>query len=71
MEAIESEVRRMENQVAEIKASLSSPETLASPREESLKVRHHVMIVSEIAEVCSLGVGACPRCRPRKVSLLF
>ncbi|KAG7234116.1 hypothetical protein INR49_005780 [Caranx melampygus] len=37
VEAIESEVRRMENDVAEIKTLLSSPETFPSPREESLK----------------------------------
>lgn len=39
VEAIESEVRRMENDVAEIKTLLSSPEAFPSPREESLKVR--------------------------------
>ncbi|GLD71901.1 nesprin-2, partial [Lates japonicus] len=37
VEAIESEVRRMENDVAEIKTLLSSPEAFPSPREESLK----------------------------------
>lgn len=39
MEAIESEVKRMESDVAEIKSLLASPETFPSPREDSLKVR--------------------------------
>ena len=38
VQAIESEVRSMERNVSEIKALLSSPETLPSPREDSLKV---------------------------------
>lgn len=46
MEAIESEVRRMESDVTEIRTLLSSPETLPSPREESLKVRRKNKVVS-------------------------
>lgn len=46
MEAIESEVRRMESDVAEIRTLLSSPETLPSPREEGLKVRRKSEVVS-------------------------
>ncbi|CAL8302957.1 unnamed protein product [Boreogadus saida] len=38
VEAIETEVRSMERNVSEIRALLSSPETLPSPREDSLKV---------------------------------
>ncbi|XP_010767930.1 nesprin-2-like, partial [Notothenia coriiceps] len=37
VEAVETEVRCMENDVAEIKILLSSPETLPSPKEESFK----------------------------------
>ena len=47
MEAIESEVRLIENDVAEIKILLSCPETFPSPREESLKVgQGHVSFIS-------------------------
>ena len=38
MEAIETEVKMMEKDVTEIRTLLSSPDTLPSPREESLKV---------------------------------
>lgn len=36
----------MESDVAEIRTLLSSPETLPSPREESLKVRRKNKVVS-------------------------
>lgn len=38
-EAIEREVRQMENEVADIKMLLTSPETFPSPRESRLKVK--------------------------------
>lgn len=38
VEAIESEVRRMQSELDEIKSLLLSPETLPKPKEEKLKV---------------------------------
>lgn len=38
MEAIESEVKRMQSELDEIKSLLLSPETLTKPKEEKLKV---------------------------------
>lgn len=57
MEAIESEVRRMENDVAEIKTLLSSPEAFPSPREESLKVRTRSQIRSDC--LCEKTLESC------------
>lgn len=56
MEAIESEVKKMEDDVAEIKTILSSPESFPSPREESLKVRcGDVMKETSFSSVVFIG----------------
>lgn len=58
VEAIESEVRRMENDVTQIKTLLSSPETFPSPREESLKV------VEERIQSMRTTIAEIQRCKP-------
>ncbi|KAM3595037.1 uncharacterized protein V6R79_017444 [Siganus canaliculatus] len=61
VEAIESEVRRMENDVVEIKALLSSPETFPSPREKSLKdIEQRIQSMRRtVAEIQRCKPGLC------------
>ncbi|XP_023277933.1 uncharacterized protein LOC111666721 isoform X1 [Seriola lalandi dorsalis] len=61
VEAIETEVRRMENDVAEIKTLLLSPETFPSPREEGLKeVEQKIQTMRRtVAEIQKCKPGLC------------
>ncbi|XP_031728981.1 nesprin-2-like isoform X3 [Anarrhichthys ocellatus] len=61
VEAIESEVRRMESDVAEVKTLLLSPETFPSPREERLKVIEQKIqsMRRTIAEIQKCKPGLC------------
>ncbi|XP_054470233.1 nesprin-2-like [Anoplopoma fimbria] len=61
VEAIESEVRRMENDVVEVKTLLTSPETFPSPREEGLKVIEQRIqsMRRTIAEIQKCKPGLC------------
>ncbi|XP_041668040.1 microtubule-associated protein futsch-like isoform X3 [Cheilinus undulatus] len=61
VEAIESEVRRMENNVSEIKTLLTSPEAFPSPKEESLKaVEKRIQSMRRtIAEIQKCKPGLC------------
>ncbi|XP_043997936.1 nesprin-2-like isoform X3 [Gambusia affinis] len=61
MEAMEKEVYRMENDVAEIKTLLSSPETFPSPREDNLKnIKQRIQSMKHtVAEIQKCKPGLC------------
>ncbi|KAI3367261.1 hypothetical protein L3Q82_008148 [Scortum barcoo] len=73
VEAIESEVRRMENDAAEIKTLLTSPETFPSPREESLKVVEQRILSMRrtIAEIQKCKPGLCLPDKAEETLIVF